>query len=165
MTAFLISPVQNNVRIFGYTLLLNATNGQTDIKHEKEKKKLAECQCWRSQLKSFPPRKDRVRKWLFSMYLIFTMKDVQLQDWLEDQSVVPIDRNICFAVAKPKKTENEQARIRIRKPSRGPLQDTRKTDDSVLLNKKLAGGGKNVSNVKLTTRRHLYPSDEILGTR
>ena len=38
------------------------TNRQTDIKHEKEKKNLAECHCWRLHLKSFLPRKDQVRK-------------------------------------------------------------------------------------------------------
>ena len=40
------------------------TTQETDkqIYNMKRSKHLAECHCWRSQLKSFPPRKDRVPK-------------------------------------------------------------------------------------------------------
>ena len=35
---FLISTIQNNVHIFAICYLYKATNRQTDVKHEKEKK-------------------------------------------------------------------------------------------------------------------------------
>ena len=41
MNGFLMSTRQNNVRISTYVAFNNATNGQIDIKHEKENKKLA----------------------------------------------------------------------------------------------------------------------------
>ena len=42
--------------VYTHAFVNKATNGQRDIKHEKGKQNLAECHCWRSQLKSFLPR-------------------------------------------------------------------------------------------------------------
>ena len=60
MSAFEWSQDKTLCEFSAYVAFNKPTNGQTDIKHKMEYKHWAECHCWRWQLKSVLPRKDRV---------------------------------------------------------------------------------------------------------